>query len=302
MYEDITNPTSFSSARAIAKSNKNLKKSEAEIRRLLQTVDTYTKFRGKKEKFPRRVSSASRINERLQADLIVLPKLGRYNSNYKYLLTVIDCLSRYAYVFPLRTKTGLDVAEQFKRLLQVIKFKYLQTDWATEFYNKHVADLFKKYNVKLYSIYSDKKCSLVERFNRTLMTKISKYLSHNKTKRYIDVLPQIVSNYNNSIHSATLTAPANVTESNQMEAWFNSVGKKYSTLKQKIKFKVGDCVRIKVYKQLFDKGYNQNFSEKIYKISDVHLSTPVTYSVSDNGENVLGIFYAEELSKVNISC
>jgi hypothetical protein len=38
----------------------------------------------------------------LQADLVDLAKLSSYNKGFKYLLTCIDVLSRYAWVVPLK--------------------------------------------------------------------------------------------------------------------------------------------------------------------------------------------------------
>lgn len=39
---------------------------------------------------------------------------------------------------------------------------------------------------------------IIERFNKTIRGRIDKYLKLNKTKRYIDVLQDLVDNYNNS--------------------------------------------------------------------------------------------------------
>ena len=46
------------------------------------------------------------INEQFQADLCDMQKYSKYNNNYKYILTVIDCFSRFAYAIPLKTKAG----------------------------------------------------------------------------------------------------------------------------------------------------------------------------------------------------
>jgi len=41
----------------------------------------------------------------------------------------------------------------------------------------------------------------VERFNKTIRDKINLYLYSKKTKKYIDVLQDLVYNYNNTLHS-----------------------------------------------------------------------------------------------------
>ena len=67
--------------------------------------------------------------------------------------------------------------------------------------------------------------------------------------------------------------------------------------KEKPKFKVGDRVRIYKYKKDFAKGYKTNWTEEIFVISEVLKTSPVTYKIKDqNGEDILGSFYKQELS------
>jgi len=47
------------------------------------------------------------------------------------------------------------------------------------------------------------KSSLSERFNRTLQEKINRYMTANDTRKFIDVVPSLVSGYNNTIHTVT---------------------------------------------------------------------------------------------------
>jgi hypothetical protein len=42
---------------------------------------------------------------------------------------------------------------------------------------------------------------MIERFNRTLLNKIKKYMQYNQTLIYVNVLKNIVENYNNTIYS-----------------------------------------------------------------------------------------------------
>ena len=64
------------------------------------------------------------------------------------------------------------------------------------------------------------------------------------------------------------------------------------------KFKVGDHVRISKYKNIFDKGYNPNWSEEVFVVSKIKKTIPWTYVTSElNGEEITGRFYEEELQK-----
>ena len=55
------------------------------------------------------------------------------------MLTVIDALSKYAWVEPVKANTGVAVAEAFEKILKrsdMRKPQKLQTDNGKEFYNK----------------------------------------------------------------------------------------------------------------------------------------------------------------------
>jgi len=62
--------------------------------------------------------------------------LAKHNRGVRYLLTVIDALSKYAWVEPLKDKTGVSVV---KALDDIVKKgrqpNRLQTDKGKEFYN-----------------------------------------------------------------------------------------------------------------------------------------------------------------------
>ena len=63
------------------------------------------------------------------------------------------------------------------------------------------------------------------------------------------------------------------------------------------KFKVGDHVRTSKYKNIYTKGYTQNWSEEIFMISKIKNTVPWAYVISDlNGEPK---FYEKELQKTS---
>ena len=66
------------------------------------------------------------------------------------------------------------------------------------------------------------------------------------------------------------------------------------------KFKVGDRARISKYKNIFSKGYTENWSEEVFIISKIKSTVPWTYVISDlNGEPITGIFYEKQLQETN---
>ena len=91
----------------------------------------------------------------------------------------------------------------------------LPFDQGTEFYNKPFLDLLKRLNIKHYSISSDRKCAIVERFNRTLKTRLFRHFTAAGNHRYVDILDDVVSGYNNTVHSSIKHKPNDVTLANE---------------------------------------------------------------------------------------
>ena len=85
-----------------------------------------------------------------------------------------------------------------------------QFDEGKEFYNVGVRDLMKSHNVNYFSTKSDKKATIVERFNRTLKTMMWKYFYSKGTYDWVDVLDELTENYNNTKHGSILMKPADV--------------------------------------------------------------------------------------------
>ena len=63
---------------------------------------------------------------------------------------------------------------------------------------------------------------------------------------------------------------------------------------------VNDYVRISKYKDIFSKGYTQNWSEEVFVIKKVKNAVPWKYVINDlNGEKIVGTYYEKELQKTN---
>ena len=84
-------------------------------------------------------------DETWSADLIDKSSLSKYKHNYKIILTVIDIFTKYAWVIPLKNKSGLCITNGFKTILsegpqsgsEHRKPEKLWVDRGSEFYNKN---------------------------------------------------------------------------------------------------------------------------------------------------------------------
>ena len=88
---------------------------------------------------------------------------SKLNRGVKYLLAVIDILSKYGWLVPLKDKTSKSVASALKTIFKERKPERIWVDKGKEFYNKDVKDL-----VELYSTENEEKSSVVERWIRTM--------------------------------------------------------------------------------------------------------------------------------------
>ena len=144
------------------------------------------------------------------------------------------------------------------------------------------------------------KAAMVERFNRTLKTKIWRYFTAKNTFKWIDELQNFVRAYNHSVHRSIKMKPNDVTPENAMDVWM----KQYSNLKVNgnlhTEFEVGDRVKISKVKSVFEKGYLPNWTEEEFFVDEVNTKyQPVMYKLVDyHGNSIEGSFYREELQKV----
>ena len=84
-------------------------------------------------------------------DLVDVRPLSEFNEEYKYLLMVIDVLSKYGWIRPLSYKKGETDNEAFKSVFKERKPKYLWADKGKEFYNKRLKEFLDKHKITLYS-------------------------------------------------------------------------------------------------------------------------------------------------------
>ena len=124
-------------------------------------------------------------------------------------------------------------------------------DKGKEFYNKHVKD-----SIELYSTENEEKSSVVERWIRTMKEKMNVY---------IDALPDLIREYNDTRHSSIKMTPTKASKKeNELRVWRNLYPDHLEIYDIKPKFSVGDKVRIRKKKKTFEKGYTTRWTEEIF--------------------------------------
>ena len=98
----------------------------------------------------------------------------------------------------------------------------------------------------MYSTFNEGKSVVAERFIRILKNKLYKHMTATGKNVYYDVLDNIVSEYNNTKHSAIKMKPIDVKDGNK-RVYIDEHNQKDS------RFNVGDRVRVSKFKNIFAK-------------------------------------------------
>jgi len=254
-----------------------------------------------RKNFLRRRTIIKGLDDLWQADLAQMDLYAKYNKQFKYFLLVIDCFSKYVWIKPVKNKTGEEVSKVFLSILKESKRspKHLHTDQGKEFYNHQFQQVMKNYYINHYSTFSRMKAAIAERTIRTIKEKLFKYFSLNGSYKWIDILENIVKNYNEQVHHSIKMKPCDVNKNVESKILAEVYNHPKISIYSKKDFKIGDHVRISKEKHIFEKGYIPNWTTEIFTITNRNLTNPVTYLLEDlSGKPILGSFYQYELQKV----
>ena len=255
-----------------------------------------------RRRYERRRTMTKGFDDLWQADLVDMQPYSKSNRGMRYILTVIDVYSKYAWAEAIKKKTGAEVVKAFDRIVTSSgrEPRFLQTDQGTEFYNTALNKWLRERGIHHYSTFSNVKAAVVERFNRTLKERMWRRFTAEGTRRWTLMLADLLRDYNNTKHRTIGMKPKDVKKDNSlMRTVYDRVKTLDPRLLRNNRFRVGDIVRVSTYKSSpFRKGYEARWGTELFKIVRVHLSNPVTYSLEDlKGETIKGRFYTEELQR-----
>ena len=225
-YHDPRAPGSLGGVQRFAKAHRlPLKK----VQRVLERDLAYTLHKPRRRRFPTVPVIVGGLDDQWVADLVEVQPLAKYNRGIRYLLTVLDVLSEYAWVQPLKDKTGVALVHAFEKILKQGRRQpnRLQTDRGKEFYNRTFQRWLDEQGIQHFSTEGDAKASVVERFNRTLKERLYRYFTAANTLRFDDVLPELVQGYNATRHRSIGMAPQDVTWDNEEAVWKRLYGKRF---------------------------------------------------------------------------
>jgi hypothetical protein len=125
---------------------------------------------------------------------------------------------------------------------------------------KILLDYFEEKEVTLYASEKDElhKNAIVERFNRTLAGLLQRWRTGQTDHRWYKVLPEIMQNYNTTYHRTIKARPLEVFQRRDYNR--QHIVTKTPTLQ------VGDTVRVRLVRKIFDKADRLRYSEDVYRV------------------------------------
>lgn len=306
LYEDPSDIGSFGGVERLFQSAKakHLPVTRKQVVQFLKAHRGYTLHKPYRRHYTRNPTIVSGIDVQWQADLVDMHSLSRSNEGTKFILTVIDCFSKYAWAYTLKNKTGAQIITAFKDIFDTSKRtpKKVQTDKGKEFINKEFQAFLKEHDVIHFSTQNETKAAMAERFNRTLKTRMWTYFTTHRTDKYLSVLQALVDAYNKSVHRSIGMRPIDVAKQHEKKIFQKLYAKRLAVAPSVAK-QLGPYVRISKAKSVFDKGYQPNWTGEVFKvkqrIAQADKNVFTLEDTSGTGDPLVGRFYPEELQSVS---
>jgi hypothetical protein len=152
-------------------------KKPAKIKDWLLRQDACTLHGPVRRRVPRNPYSVNNILDVWECDLLVVQSLSKFSNGYKYVLTVIDTLSKFLHMVPPKSKTGTAVTSAFESAVKDPKYSknmqrrpvWVRTIRSKKFLNKTFQDMLKREGIQFqFCRNPDVNCSIVERDQRTI--------------------------------------------------------------------------------------------------------------------------------------
>ncbi|KAK3087426.1 hypothetical protein FSP39_005823 [Pinctada imbricata] len=303
IYYEPSNPAAFSSEEKLYRAVKNRGISRAKVKKWLQTQESYSIHKQSRTKINRRSVIATYKNHQWDIDTAVLDSYKKQNDGFAYFLLAIDIFSRFVWTAPLKTKTGIEVAQALEKIFKTAGANphYIRTDKGTEYLNSRVKKILTRKHVKHFVSQNSLKASYAERAIKTIKKKLFRLMTYKHSHQWIDYLEDVTQSYNNTYHHGIRKAPIAVNKDDRYQLWIlqrANVNKKVP----QYKFKIGDPVRISHLRNIFRREYDDRWTREIFFITSKFIKDNICfYTLKDySNEEIIGNFYQSELQKAVI--
>lgn len=306
-YFDITWPGSFQGSKKVSEQLKidGFKVKRTLIQSWLDKQEVYALHKRIKKNFVRGRVLVNSVLDQFDCDLAFMPGFEKENNNFIGFILAVDVLSRKIFTELIKNKTPKEMLKCLTSIFKTSKPKVLRTDRGKEWDNIKVKQFLKKNNVKLVLSTSDFKANYAEAAIKTLKSRLFKNMTYSNTPIWYNKLNDIVTSYNNTVHSAHGFKPNNVTKENAFLVQYQEYKRRPNKSKLPLnpkpyKFSIGQSVRINYLKDQFHRQYHITFSGEIFKIHRRYRRQGIpVYILKEYDDSVLeGAFYGSQLIAV----
>ena len=168
-------------------------------------------------KAPMKTYISGAPNERVQIDILG-PLIESHRSN-KYITVLTDCFTKWASAYAVPRATAPAVANAVIDWIgQFGVMKILHSDQGRQFESAIIQEICQRFNIHKTRTTNLNPASdgQVERFNRTLIDMLSKYVGQNQ-RSWDDHLPLVLLAYRSSVHDSTSLSPAMMTYARELD-------------------------------------------------------------------------------------
>jgi len=214
-----------------------------------------------------------------QMDLMDESAFASQNRGYRWILAVENIWSRKGSCIPCKSKSPNDVLIALKQAIDELGGKPVQivSDSGTEWMGavKKWMDE-EQISHRTVEVGTHTSLGVIDSFIKYVKNSIHRNFTHSQKTNWIDYLPMLIQNYNNSPHSSLKAhgQPAlTPIEGDQFETDVRNihVEKVYAAQNKRkpSELAVGDHVRVSKRKEVFGRGYSVRYSIEVFKIEKI---------------------------------
>lgn len=210
-----------------------------------------------------------------QCDIFYLKQYKTTNNNKDTFMIFSEILSKKMFIYPIKSNSKANIIACLEEFIEDNKVVGIGGD--NEFNINDIKNLLSSKNIKYsFDVAKDdhfskgNKLGIVDSAVKQVKRLIRNYMLLKKTTRYIDVLDELVMNYNTTPHSSIGNKTPNdlYNDEDAMKRLQEKLEDHNKKLNSTINLETGDLVRVALNKGKFDKE-NITFSKEIYLINEV---------------------------------
>lgn len=234
------------------------------------------------------------------------------NENMKYILIIINALTKYAYAYPLPDRQNKNIIKALETAFKDMNLKkcprknFFETNIQVDqefIVGKKLQQFFKDWCINVYYTQSKHKACMAERYVRYLKEKLVNRMESKKTEVWVPLLKDLLKQYNTLRKQNTTDMTPKTAEKYPSLAFVKILEKnvkkaKIYPVRKKFKFRINDKVRVLVRKKnIFRKDYQARFTYDIYTIVTYRkvLNQNLYYLQTRKGQLLKGSYREDEL-------